>query len=138
MHHPTTYSSPDELWKEMLTPEQFHVLREHGTEMPGSGLLLYEKREGVYYCAACDQLLFHSDAKFDAGTGWPSFSAPMYPENIELRHDDLHGSMRTEVRCSNCKGHLGHLYSDGPPPTGFRYCINSVAMGFEPEFRWVS
>jgi peptide-methionine (R)-S-oxide reductase len=122
----------DEEWRRILTPEQYDVLREHGTERPGSCALLQEKRAGTFSCAGCGQTLFVADRKFESGTGWPSFFAPM-PDAIEETKDTSWGMVRTEVHCSQCGGHLGHVFPDGPPPTGLRYCINGVALNFEPK-----
>ncbi len=119
-------------WRALLTPEQFHVLREHGTERPGSCALNHEKRLGVFSCAGCGQDLFVNKTKFDSGTGWPSFFDPL-PEAVETHADRSHFMVRTEVHCSRCGGHLGHVFEDGPPPTGLRYCMNGVAMTFKPE-----
>ncbi len=117
-------------WRAQLTPEQFTVLRQHGTERPGSCALLHEKREGTFKCAGCAQPLFVNDRKFESGTGWPSFFAPI-EGSIGTTVDKGHFMVRTEVHCSQCGGHLGHVFEDGPPPTGLRYCINGVAMEFE-------
>ena len=120
-------SKTDDDWRNALTPDQYHVLREHGTEHRGSSPLLREKRPGTFRCAGCGTPLFASD-----GTGWPSFSAPL--ENaVETTVDRSHGMTRTEVHCSQCGGHLGHVFPDGPAPTGERYCMNGVALAFEPE-----
>ena len=122
----------DEEWRRRLTPEQYHVLREHGTERPGSCALLHEKRSGTFTCAGCGQPLFVADRKFESGTGWPSFFAPLQGA-IETSSDQSHFMARTEVHCSRCGGHLGHVFPDGPPPTGLRYCINGVALTFTPK-----
>ena len=119
-------------WKETLTPEQFHVLREHGTERAGTSPLNFEKRSGTFKCAGCGQPLFTSDTKFESGTGWPSFTDPV-PGSVEATEDRSYGMLRTEVHCSRCGSHLGHVFPDGPPPTGLRYCINGVATNFKPE-----
>lgn len=118
-------------WKGKLTPEQYHVLREKGTELPFSGALLNNKDEGVYRCAACHQPLFSSKTKFDSGSGWPSFWDAVDESKVKLVPDHSHGMERTEVQCANCGGHLGHLFNDGPTPTGQRYCINSLSLDFE-------
>jgi len=122
----------DEEWRKTLTPEQFHVLREHGTEHRGSSPLNREKRAGTFRCAACGEPLFDSDTKFESGTGWPSFTAPR-DEAVATTVDHSYGMTRTEVHCSKCGGHLGHVFPDGPRPTGLRYCMNGVAMSFEPK-----
>ena len=122
----------EEEWKKKLTKEQYHVLREKGTEMPFTGKLLKNKEKGMYKCMACGMELFSSDTKFDSGSGWPSFS-DANKKNIELKDDSSHGMHRTEVLCKKCGGHLGHLFDDGPTPTGQRYCINSVALDFEKK-----
>ncbi len=119
-------------WRQRLTPEQYHVLREHGTERPGSGCLLMTKEPGTYVCAGCDNPLFTSGEKFESGTGWPSFTQPIHPDALVEVEDRSYGMIRTEVRCARCDGHLGHVFPDGPPPTGLRYCMNSVALKHIP------
>ena len=121
----------DAEWRARLTPEQYAVMRNHGTERPGSCALLYEKRAGTFECAGCDQPLFESKLKFESGTGWPSFNEPVEGA-VETTADRTFGMVRTEVHCATCGSHLGHVFPDGPPPTGLRYCINGVAMNFEP------
>ena len=128
----TDVQKTDAEWQETLSPKQYEVLRCHGTEMRGSSPLNLEKREGVFVCAGCGQQLFASDTKFDSGTGWPSFHTAI-PGAIETTVDRSHFMTRTEVHCSRCGGHLGHLFDDGPQPTGQRYCMNGVAMSFEPR-----
>ncbi len=120
-------------FKEKLTPEQYRVLREKGTEAAFSGKFVHEKSKGMYKCAACGKELFSSDAKFDSGTGWPSFDQPANLENIELREDGTYGMSRTEVVCKNCGSHLGHVFNDGPTKTGQRFCINSVCLELQKE-----
>ncbi|MEA2473644.1 MAG: peptide-methionine (R)-S-oxide reductase [Thermoleophilaceae bacterium] len=115
-------------WREQLTPEQYRILREHGTEPPFTGDYVYTKDGGTYRCAACGAELFNSDTKFDSGTGWPSFYEPMDEGGVELRKDRSLLMTRTEVVCATCGGHLGHVFDDGPNPTGQRYCINSAAL----------
>ena len=119
-------------WEHCLTPQQFDVLRRHATEMPGSSLLNAEKRAGRFVCAGCAQELFASTTKFESGTGWPSFWEPV-PGAIATSTDASLGRVRTEVHCSRCGGHLGHVFPDGPKPTGLRYCINGAALAFRPE-----
>lgn len=120
-------------WKKKLTPEQYRVLREKGTEPPFSGALLHNKRKGVYTCGGCGTELFSDAAKFDSGSGWPSFNDPIDGKNIEEIEDDSHGMRRIEIVCRNCKGHLGHVFPDGPGPTGLRYCVNSLSLGFREK-----
>jgi peptide-methionine (R)-S-oxide reductase len=122
----------DAEWKQTLTPEQFHVLREHGTERAGTSPLNFEKRSGTFTCAACGQPLFTSDTKFESGTGWPSFYKPIEGA-VGTTTDRSYGMTRVEVHCGQCGGHLGHVFPDGPRPTGERYCMNGVALDFKPN-----
>jgi peptide-methionine (R)-S-oxide reductase len=122
----------DDQWKERLTPDQFHVLPEHGTEPPGTSPLNAEKHAGTFRCAGCGQELFSSDTKFESGTGWPSFWAPI-EGGVATTLDKSSFMTRTEVHCARCEGHLGHVFPDGPRPTGLRYCMNGVALKFEPR-----
>ncbi|RVU45923.1 peptide-methionine (R)-S-oxide reductase [Lujinxingia sediminis] len=122
----------EEEWRARLTPAQYQVLREEGTERAGSGELLHVKEDGTFVCAACGQELFSSDHKYDSRTGWPSFYAPISEEAVGTKMDTSHGMRRVEVHCSRCGGHLGHIFPDGPAPTGLRYCVNSASMGFTP------
>lgn len=126
-------SKSDQEWKQELTPEQYHVLREKGTEPAFTGEYAHSKNPGVYRCAACGQELFDSDTKYDSGSGWPSFYQPKDPKNVELHDDSSFGMQRTEVICSKCESHLGHLFPDGPRPTGMRFCINSASLKHEPK-----
>ncbi len=119
----------DAEWRKILTPDQYAVLRRKGTERPGSSQCTYQKQDGDYRCAGCDNLLFESNAKFESGTGWPSFTRPR-KGSIVTEEDSSHGMRRVEVLCADCGGHLGHVFPDGPPPTGLRFCINGVALKF--------
>jgi len=128
--YPVTHTEAE--WRKLLTPEQFRIMRAHGTEPPGSCALNHEKRAGAFFCAGCGQSLFASKQKFESGTGWPSFNDPVGGA-VETSTDRSHGMVRTEVHCSRCGSHLGHVFEDGPPPTHLRYCINGVAMNFKPD-----
>ncbi len=119
-------------WREALTPQQYKVLRQHGTEPAGSSPLNIEKRDGVFSCAGCGQPLFTAETKFESGTGWPSFFEPL-ENSVETTTDQTFGMTRVEVHCKTCGGHLGHVFPDGPRPTGMRYCMNGVALAFDPE-----
>jgi peptide-methionine (R)-S-oxide reductase len=119
-------------WREQLTPEQYRVTREHGTERAGTSPLNNERREGIFACVGCGEPLFSSGTKFDAGCGWPSFFRPLEGEAVTEHEDRSFMMRRTEVRCARCEAHLGHVFSDGPQPTGLRYCMNGVALSFEP------
>jgi len=119
-------------WREQLSPEQYRILRQAGTERAFTGPFWNSKEKGLYRCAGCGEELFISDTKFDSGCGWPSYFEPAKPGAVSEHRDTSYGMIRTEVRCANCGGHLGHVFPDGPPPTGLRYCINGHAMTFEP------
>ena len=123
----------DAEWRQVLTPEQYHVLREKGTERPFTGALHNNHADGLYHCAACNAPLFKSDTKFESGSGWPSFFDPISPGAVELHEDRTYGMRRVEVTCATCGSHLGHVFPDGPNPTGQRYCINSSSLGFKSK-----
>jgi peptide-methionine (R)-S-oxide reductase len=128
--YPVTHSEDE--WRRILTPDQYDVMRAHGTEAPGSCALLLERRAGTFSCVGCGQSLFESRLKFESGTGWPSFNDPVEGA-VGTSVDDSYGMVRTEVHCANCGSHLGHVFPDGPPPTHQRYCINGIAMNFSPD-----
>jgi peptide-methionine (R)-S-oxide reductase len=127
-----TTATPDQVWKEKLTPEQYAILREKGTERPFTGKYVDTEDPGLYRCAGCGAELFRSDDKFHSGSGWPSFTDPAVSENVELHDDTSYGMHRVEVTCKNCGGHLGHVFDDGPGESGKRYCINSCALDLDP------
>lgn len=129
----TKVTKTEEEWKKVLSPEEYHVLREKGTEPAFSGKYLKNKKKGTYVCAGCGNELFSSDTKFDSGTGWPSFWSPVSKDSVEEKVDNRFGMHRTEVRCKKCGGHLGHVFDDSPTPTGQRFCINSIALNFKEQ-----
>jgi len=126
-------SKTDTEWREQLTPDQYRVLREQGTERPWTSEYLEVKGDGMFHCAGCGAAVFSTDTKYESGSGWPSFYEPAVAEAVELHRDSSHGMIRTEARCANCGGHLGHVFEDGPQPTGLRYCINGCALDLQQD-----
>lgn len=126
-------NNSEDHWKQKLTPDQYRVLREKGTERAFTGALLDNKEKGIYECAACGNPLYKSDTKYDSGSGWPSFYEPLTEKSVKLELDKTHGMIRTEVQCANCGSHLGHVFEDGPQPSGERYCMNSLALDFKKD-----
>jgi peptide-methionine (R)-S-oxide reductase len=126
-------SKTDAEWRQELTPEQYQTLRQQGTERPWTSEYLDVKGDGMFHCAGCGAALFSTDTKYESGSGWPSFYEPAVAEAVELHRDVSHGMIRTEVRCANCGGHLGHVFDDGPQPTGLRYCINGCALDLQQD-----
>ncbi|MCS6985319.1 MAG: peptide-methionine (R)-S-oxide reductase MsrB [Leptospiraceae bacterium] len=126
---------PDSQWRKRLSPEVYHILREKGTEPPFSGKYYHHKEKGTYHCAGCGALLFTSEAKYESGSGWPSFYKEAVAGAIDRHPDYSYGMVRTEITCARCGGHLGHVFDDGPPPTGLRFCVNSLALEFRPSER---
>lgn len=126
---------PDDYWRETLSEEAYYVCRQQGTEAPFSGQLLHNKQTGIYHCTCCEAALFSSQNKYDSGCGWPSFDAPLTTESIRYLEDRSHGMTRTEIRCAQCDSHLGHVFPDGPPTTGERFCVNSVSLNFTKKLQ---